>query len=111
MSDIPNEKKPPDLSEIFDLDRHKAVRSYTDRFEELFRQRQAVTDDISQLSNEAKEAMFSPVDIKAMKTIARWRESGTSNAAAEALAALRRVSNAVKLDLFSWADQQRSEKP
>ena len=106
MNDIPNEKPKPDLSEIFDLNRHKAVRDYTDRFEQLYRDRDAISDDIRELAVEAKEAaMFSPVEVRAMKDIARWRIDDKGNAAAEKLAALRRVSNAVKIDLFAWADQ------
>ena len=51
MSDIPNEKK-PDLSEIFDLNRHKAVSTYTERFEQLFRDKDAIQNDIKELSAE-----------------------------------------------------------
>jgi uncharacterized protein (UPF0335 family) len=103
-----NEPK-PDLSEIFDLNRHRAVTSYTDRFEELFRQVDAVRNDIKELANEAGEAMFSPVEVKAMQDVAKWRKDDKGNAAAEKLAALRRVCNATKFDLFSWADQHRVE--
>ena len=99
----------PDLSEIFDLSRNKAVSSFVDRFERLFRDRDAVSEDIKEVSAEAKEAMFSPVEVKAMQDIAKWRKDAKSNAAAEKLAALRRVSNAVNLDLFSWADQHRAQ--
>lgn len=106
MNAIPNEPK-PDLSEIFDLNRHKAVTNYVDRFEELFRQRDAVQNDVKELAAEAKEAMFSPIEIRAMQDIARWRKDDKGNAAAEKLAALRRVSNATKFDLFSWADAAR----
>lgn len=105
-SSIPNEKK-PDLSEIFDLNRHKAVANYVDRFEELGRQKDAVQNDIKELASEAKEAMFSPVEIKAMQDVAKWRKDDKANAASEKLAALRRVSNATKFDLFSWSDQHR----
>ena len=42
MTDTPKEK--PDLSEMFDLTRHKAVRGYTDRFETLLRQRDGDKD-------------------------------------------------------------------
>lgn len=105
---IPNEKK-PDLSEIFDLNRHKAVTSYVDRFEELLRQKDAVQTDIKELAAEAKEAMFSPVEIKAMQDMAKLRKDDKANAAAEKIAALRRVANAIKLDLFSWSDLHRAE--
>lgn len=105
-SSIPNEKK-PDLSAIFDLNRHKAVSSYVERFEELFRQKDAVQNDVKELASEAKEAMFSPVEVKAIQDVAKWRKDDKANAASEKLAALRRVSNAIKFDLFSWSDQHR----
>lgn len=108
MPDIPNEKR-PDLSEIFDLNRHKAVASFVGRFEELERQREALADDVRELKAEAREAMFSKVEVKAMADIAKWKTGDKMNAAAEKLAALRRVTNAVKLDLFAWADQQREQ--
>lgn len=99
----------PDLSEIFDLKRHKAVAGFVSRFEELFRDRQAVTDDIGELANEVKEANFSPIEVAAMKDIARWKTSDKLTGAAIKLAALRRVANAVKLDLFAWADEHRED--
>jgi uncharacterized protein (UPF0335 family) len=109
MTDAERANHPkPDLSEIFDLNRHKAVTNYVDRFIDLFRQKDAIGEDIKELAAEAKEAMFSPVEIDAMKNIAKWRKDDKGNAAAEKLAALRRVSNAVKFDLFAWADKHRA---
>ena len=108
MASLPKEKK-PDLSEIFDINRHKAVAAFVDRYEELFRQKDAVSNDVKELSGEAKEAMFSPLEIKAFQDIAKLRKDDKSNAAAEKLAALRRVSNAIKFDLFSWSDKHRVE--
>ena len=108
MASIPNEKK-PDLSEIFDLNRHKAVANYVERFEDLFRQKDAVQNDIKELGLECKEAMFSAVEIRAMQDIAKLRKDDKANAAAEKLAALRRVANAIRFDLFSWSDQHRSD--
>ena len=107
MNAIPNEKK-PDLSEIFDLNRHKAVASYVERYEELFRQKDIIANDVKELSHEAKASMFSPVEIKAMQDIAKLRKDDKANAAAEKLAALRRVANAIKFDLFSWSDEYRA---
>ncbi|MBW8640401.1 DUF2312 domain-containing protein [Hoeflea sp. WL0058] len=108
MADIPNERR-PDLSEIFDLNRHKAVRDFVERFENLMRDQDAVRNDIKELTIEAREAMFSPVEIKAMKSIAKLRKDDKANAMAESLAALRRVSNAVRFDLFTWSDEHRNE--
>ena len=53
--------------------------------------------------------MFSPIEIAAMKDIARWKTNDTANHVAAKLAALRRVSNVMKLDLFSWADEHIKE--
>lgn len=103
-----NEPK-PDLSEIFDQNRHKAVADYVDRFETLFRDKDAIQTDIKELAAEAKENLFSPVDVKAMQDIAKWRKDDKGNAAAEKLAALRRVANATQFDLFSWSDQHREK--
>lgn len=100
-----NEKR-PDLSLMFDLTRDKAVAKYVDSFEDLLRQKDAVTTDIKQLRDDAKEAMFSPSEIKAFETIAKWRKDDKRGAATETLAALRRVANAINFDLFSWADAQ-----
>lgn len=102
-----DEKPLPDLSEIFDLNRHKAVTAYVERFERLLRDKDAIQQDIKELAAEVKEAAFSPVEVKAMQDIAKWRKDDKGNAAAEKLAALRRVSNAVKFDLFSWSDKHR----
>ena len=106
MHDIPDAPK-RDLSEVFDLTRDKAVANYVTRFEELYRQRDAVGQDIKELAGEAKEALFSPVEVKAMQDIAKWRKDDKGNAAAEKLSALRRVSTAATFDLFSWADTAR----
>lgn len=107
MNDQTPEK--PNLAEMFDLSRDKTVSKLVEQFEDLYRQRDAATQDIKELAAQAKEEMFSPVDIKAMQDIAKWRKDGKQNAAAEKLAALRRVSNAVKYDLFSWADSGKPE--
>ena len=102
-------KSRPDLSELFDVKRAKPVQAYVKRFEELFRQRDAISADIKQLSDEIVEDEFTPVEAAAMKDIAKWRQGDKALTAAAKLAALRRVSNAVKLDLFSWADAYRED--
>ena len=106
LSETPTPKEPKkvDLSEVFDLSRDKTVAQYVDRFEDLLRQKDAVAQDIKELAAEAKEAMFSPVEVKAMQDVAKWRKDDKGNSAAEKLAALRRVGKAAKFDLFSWAD-------
>jgi uncharacterized protein (UPF0335 family) len=106
--DTPHDK--PDLSEIFDLKRHKAVTGYVARFEELFKERQAISTDIKELTDEVKEAEFTPVEVAAMKDVAKWKTSDKVLGAAVKLAALRRVANALKLDLFSWSDEHRDDK-
>lgn len=107
MSDTP--KALPDLSEMFDLNRHKAVAAFVDRFENLLRDQQALSEDLKQVAGDAKEAAFTPVEVKAMRDLARWRVNDQFISAAHKLAALRRVSNAIKADLFTWADQHRQD--
>jgi uncharacterized protein (UPF0335 family) len=107
MSD--DDKAKPDLSEIFDLKRNKAVRDYVRRFLELYQQRDEITADIKELATEAKEHLFLPLEIKAMQDIAKWQKDDKGLAVALKIAALRRVSSAVKYDLFSWADRDRDE--
>jgi uncharacterized protein (UPF0335 family) len=104
-----NDKPLPDLSEVFDLKRNKSVRDYVHRFQELYQQRDAVSADIKELAVECKEHLFSPVEIKAMQDVAKWKKDDRGNAAAGRIAALRRVSSAVKYDLFSWADRDRED--
>jgi uncharacterized protein (UPF0335 family) len=106
MTETPKDK--PDLTIIFDISRTKTVTSYVERFEELIRSRKEISDEIAQLSEDAKNDHFTPVEVGAMKDVAKWRVSDKTIDAAHKLAALRRVSNAVKLDLFEWADQQKA---
>lgn len=101
-------KKPVDLSEMFDLSRDKAVARYVDGFEDLLRQKDAIQQDIKELAGQAKESMFTPVEIKAMQDIAKWRKDDKGGPAAEKLAALKRVGRAAKFDLFSWADAAKA---
>ena len=42
-----------------------------------------------------------------MKDVAKWRANDQALDAAHRLAAIRRVSNAVSLDLFQWSDAHR----
>ena len=104
MSD--DDKAKPDLSEIFDVKRNKAVRDYVQRFLDLYYRRDEVSADIKALAMEVKNAMFSPAEVRAMQDVAKWRKDDKGNAAAGKIAALRRVSSAVKYDLFSWADHR-----
>jgi uncharacterized protein (UPF0335 family) len=99
-----NEKK-PDLSEMFDLTRDMAVKRYVDQFEDLMRSADAIKADIKQLADDAKEQLFTPREIKAMKQIAAWRKDDKGMAAQEMLASLKRVSNATGYDLFAWAEK------
>ena len=64
-----------------------------------------IAADLRELTDEVREAAFTPVEVKAMKEVARCRIDDKGLAAAAKLAALRRVSNAVKMDLFAWADE------
>jgi hypothetical protein len=106
--DAPDKK--PDLSEIFDLKRHKAVAGYVARFVELYEQRIEVNNDFTELTNEVREDDFSTIEVSAIKDIAKWKANDKVTGAAAKLAALRRVANALKLDLFAWADADRGDK-
>lgn len=107
MSD--DEKPMPDLSEIFDLKHTRAARDYVNGFLDLYRKRDEVTAEIKALAEAARAHLFAPAEVKAMQDIAKWKKDDKGNAAAGKLAALRRVSNAIKFPLFSWADRDRGE--
>ena len=101
------EKKPAKpLSETFDLNGEKKIASYCARFEDLFRQREAVMADLKQLADDAGEDMLTKREIEAVKKIAKWRVDGKLGAAQELFAAMRRVAKAVKVDLFSWMEAE-----
>jgi hypothetical protein len=106
MSD--DDKAKPDLSEIFDLKHSRAARDYVNGFMDLYRRRDALGAEVKAAA-EAARTVFSPVEVKALQDIAKWKVADKGNAAAGKIAALRRVSTAVKYDLFSWADRDRDE--
>jgi uncharacterized protein (UPF0335 family) len=102
----PNNSPAPkaNLAEIFDLDRKKITRQMVDRFEQCMRDADQVKADMSELTNECREAQFGPKEIAAMKKIAKLRKEDKRGNAQEQLAALERVSDAIGFDLFSWRD-------
>lgn len=91
------------LSEILDLDGNGRIAAYVGRFEEKYRERKAVSDDLRALADEAfTEGMLSKREVEAVKKIAKWRHDDKLGAAQEHIGALRKVAAAVKVDLFSW---------
>lgn len=91
------------LSDILDLDGNGRIAAYVGRFEELFRQQQAVSADLTALKDEAfTDGMLSKRDVEAVKKIAKWRLDDKLGAAQEQIGALRKVAAAIKVDLFSW---------
>lgn len=90
-----------DLAKVFDLDGNGRIKSYCERFEELFRQSHAVREDLKTLVSEATiEGMLSKKEVDAIKKIAKWRYDEKLQAAKEMFEALERVSHAVQADLF-----------
>ncbi|MCF4166354.1 DUF2312 domain-containing protein [Zavarzinia compransoris] len=100
-----SERPERDLAKVFDLKGERQIAGYVDRFENLLREADRVKDDVSALKAEAKEAMFTPFEIKAMQEVAKLRKDDKAGVAEEKLAAIKRVSKAAGMDLFRWADQ------
>lgn len=104
-------KKPPaerDLSQMFDLSGDKKIATYVQRFEELFRQRAAISAELKQLSEDAYLDMMPKREVEACKKIAKWRLDDKLGGVQELLAAIKRVGAAIKIDLFNW--QESSQK-
>jgi hypothetical protein len=95
-------KKP--LSEVFDLKGEKKIVNYVSRFEELFRQRESINADLKQCAEDAREDLLTKREVEAVKKIAKWRVDDKLGAAQELFTAMHRVSRAVRVDLFSWAE-------
>ena len=101
----PNNPNRKQLADMFDLTGDKRIAEYVARFEDLYRQREAVNADLKETAADASEGMFTKRDIDAMKKIAKWRVDDKVGAAQELMTSLRRVAIAVKIDLFAWADK------
>lgn len=100
----PSKKPSKPLSEMFDLNGEKKIASYVSRFEQLYQARDAVTADLKQLADDAREDMLTKREVEAVKKIAKWRNDDKLGAAQELFTAMRRVAKSVKVDLFDWAD-------
>ena len=104
MDATPHEDGKPtgEFDKMFDLDRSTLTKSFVDRMEECLRQQQVASDDIKKICAEATEAEFGPLDVKAMKKIARIRLKDQQSAARDQLEALERIGRAVQFELFDW---------
>jgi uncharacterized protein (UPF0335 family) len=78
------------------------TKGFVDRFENLFRAQESITADLSELSDEVKEAGISPKDAAAIKAIAKLRVGGKEAKAKEKLEAMHRVAEAMEMDLFRF---------
>lgn len=79
------------------------LKDYVNRYEAIFRQQDAAATDLAELTEEIKDAEFSPKDVAAMKKIAKLSINGKVQKAKDELAALDRVASAVGMDLFDFA--------
>ena len=93
-----------DWSATLDLDRKTVTNNLVDRFEEVMRQQQECSADLKTLTEEAtNKHEFGPLEVNAMKRIAKLRLKDEGGRAREQLTALHRVGLAVGFDLFDWA--------
>lgn len=101
-SQFPHEPAKPikSLDKMFDLSGDQKIADYVAKFEDLFRQRDAVAADLKQLADDAREDMLSKRELEAVKKIAKWRLDDKISAAKEMFAALQRVSKAVQIEMF-----------
>ncbi len=111
MEELPGEQEPSpkkpapaDLSSIFDLSGDKKIATYVQKFEELYRQRDAINSELKQLASDGSLDMLSKREVEACKKIAKWRLDDKLGGVQELLGALKRVSQAVQANLFEWAD-------
>ena len=90
-----------DWTKKLDLNRTAITADFVARMEACMRQQQTAADDLKEVVAQANEAEFSKRDIEAMKKIARLRLKDQIGRAREQLDALRRIGDAVQIDLFS----------
>lgn len=101
----PKKSRPDqDLSSIFDLSGDKKIANYVQRFEELYRQREAISAEIKQLSDDAYLDMMPKREVEACKKLAKWRLDDKLGGVQELMAAIKRVGAAIKVDLFNWQE-------
>lgn len=102
MNEEPTPEKAVDLSKMFDLSGDKKIAEYVQKFEELYRMLDAAKSDIKQLTDDAAQDFLTKKEIAAVKKVAKWRLDDKMGAAQETFGAIRRVSDAIKADLFGW---------
>ena len=92
-----------DFAKMMDLNRTTLTRDMVERYYDAMMRQQVAAEDIKVITAAAKEAEYRPVDIAAMKTVARLKMTGKQAEAKEKLEAMERVAAAVGLDLFGWS--------
>jgi hypothetical protein len=93
-----------DLGEIFDLDRKGLTKKLVEDMERCMHAAAAAQEELKGVAATASESQFSRREVAAMKRIAMLRCKDKLAAAKAELEALERVSTAIGLDLFGWAD-------
>lgn len=96
-----------DWSKSLDLNRTTLTRDMVDRYYDAMQRQQVAAEDVKIITSAAKEAEYRPVDIAAMKAVARLKMTGKESDAREKLEAIERVADAVGMDLFGWANVRR----
>jgi len=92
-----------DWTKTLDLNRTTLTRDMVDRYYDAMQRQQVAAEDIKIITAAAKEQEYKPVDIAAMKTLARLKMTGKEAEAREKFDALERAAQAVGMDLFSWS--------
>ena len=92
-----------DWTKTLDLNRTTLTRDMVDRYYDAMMRQQVAAEDIKVISAAAKESEYKPVDIAAMKSVAKLRMTGKEAEAREKLEALQRAAEAIGMNLFSWS--------
>src|SRR6187397_3125772 len=98
-----NGKPKVDFTKMMDLNRTTLTRDMVDRYYDAMLRQQVAAEDIKIITAAAKEQEYKPVDIAAMKAVARLKMTGKEADAREKLKAMERAADAVGMDLFSWS--------
>jgi uncharacterized protein (UPF0335 family) len=95
-----------DFGKMLDLNRSSLTKNMVTRMEECMRAADIARDDLKEVVAECVQAEFGPLDIAAMKKIARLRLRDQQNTAKDQLRSLQKIAEAVDFNLFDWAETQ-----
>lgn len=98
-----DDKPTGEFNKMLDLNRTTLTRDMVERYYDAMQRQQVAAEDIKIITSAAKEAEYKPVDIAAMKVVAKLKMTGKQNEAKEKLEAMERVADAVGMDLFGWS--------